>query len=154
MPASICASRCLSSRTRSATIRSNDSCTESRQVAPANLRCAEELAGVDRASYGALMGRYVLIAIVLAVGCKKGGDTGPGSAKAPAAPPVAVTTVVAAEAPTPDVLVLTGTVAADQHSEVTADTQGKVVNVMVERGQRVKFGQPVVQLDVRNAALG
>ncbi len=100
------------------------------------------------------MGRYVLIAIVLAVGCKKGGDSGPGSGKAPVAPPVKVTTVVAAEAPTPEVLVLTGTIAADQRSDVTADTQGKVINVMIERGQRVKFGQPVVQLDVRNAALG
>ena len=44
-------------------------------------------------------------------------------------------------------------VAADQRSDVTADTQGKVINVMVERGQRVKMGQPVVQLDVRTAAL-
>src|SRR5262249_46648290 len=31
--------------------------------------------------------------------------------------------------------------------------QGKVVNVMIERGQAVKIGQPVVQLDVRSAAL-
>ena len=45
-------------------------------------------------------------------------------------------------------------IAADQRSEVTADTQGKVIDVMVERGQRVKIGQPVVQLDVRSAALG
>ena len=48
---------------------------------------------------------------------------------------------------------LTGTVIADQRSDVTADTQGKVINVMVERGQKVKLGQPVVQLDVRTAAL-
>jgi RND family efflux transporter MFP subunit len=61
--------------------------------------------------------------------------------------------VVAQELPAPDVLTLTGVLAADQRSEVTADTQGKVVAVLVERGQRVKMGQPVVQLDVRNAAL-
>jgi membrane fusion protein (multidrug efflux system) len=73
--------------------------------------------------------------------------------KAPLPPPVKVELVVAAEAPTPDLLTLTGIIAADQRSEVTADTQGKVLAVLVERGQRVKMGQPVVQLDVRTAAL-
>jgi membrane fusion protein (multidrug efflux system) len=68
-------------------------------------------------------------------------------------PPIKVPLAVVEEAPVPDVLTLTGTIAADQRSEVTADTQGKVVSVLVERGQRVKMGQPVVQLDVRNAAL-
>jgi membrane fusion protein (multidrug efflux system) len=95
---------------------------------------------------------YALVAILLVAGCKKGGDGGAGSAKAAPAPPVKVATIVAAEAPAPDVLVLTGLVQADQRSDVTADTQGKVVNVMIERGQRVKLGQPVVQLDVRSAA--
>ena len=73
-------------------------------------------------------------------------------AKAPA-PPVAVPLAAVQEAPAPDVLTLTGLITADQRSEVTADTQGKVLAVLVERGQRVKMGQPVVQLDVRNAAL-
>src|SRR5205823_10646378 len=73
--------------------------------------------------------------------------------KAPPAPPIKVTTMVAALAPTPDVLTLTGMIAADQRSDVTADTQGKVINVMIERGQHVKLGQPVIQLDVRTAAL-
>jgi membrane fusion protein (multidrug efflux system) len=74
-------------------------------------------------------------------------------AKAPPKPPVKVALVAAEEVPSPDVMTLTGTLAADQRSEVTADTQGKVISVLVERGQRVKMGQPVVQLDVRNAAL-
>ncbi len=100
-----------------------------------------------------LAGILGLLSIVT-VGCKHGEDAGQGSAKGSAAPPVKVTTLVAAEAPSPDVLTLTGTVAADQRADVTADTQGKVVNVMIERGQRVKLGQPVVQLDVRSAALG
>jgi RND family efflux transporter MFP subunit len=64
-----------------------------------------------------------------------------------------VALATAQEAAAPDILTLTGVIAADQRSEVTADTQGKVVAVLVERGQRVKMGQPVVQLDVRNAAL-
>ena len=92
-----------------------------------------------------------VFAVLAAVGCKKSDD---GAAqKAPPAPPIKVSTVTATEAPTPDTLMLTGTIAADQRSDVTADTQGKVINVMIERGQRVKLGQPVVQLDVRNAAL-
>ena len=74
-------------------------------------------------------------------------------AKAPPAPPVKVESVAAVEAPAPLVLTLTGLIAADQRSEVTADTQGKVLAVMIELGQRVKFGQPVVRLDVRSAAL-
>jgi membrane fusion protein (multidrug efflux system) len=67
---------------------------------------------------------------------------------------VKIATAVAGEAPTPDVIVVTGLIAADQRSDVTADTQGKVINVLCERGQRVKLGQPCVTLDVRSAALG
>lgn len=93
-----------------------------------------------------------LSTLVLFVGCKKSEDTTSTVQKTPP-PTVKAATVVAAEAPTPDVLTLTGTVIADQRSDVTADTQGKVVNVMIERGQHVKLGQPVIQLDVRSAAL-
>jgi membrane fusion protein (multidrug efflux system) len=97
------------------------------------------------------MMRRLLLVLVL-VACKKpGADEG---AKTPPAPPVKVTTLAAPEAPAPEVLTLTGMVAADEHSDVTADTQGKVVNVMIQRGDRVKLGQAVVQLDVRSAALG
>jgi len=93
----------------------------------------------------------LLASVPLSSGCKKKEEA--SATKAPAAPPVKVPLVVAQEAPTPDVLVLTGVITADQRSEVTADTQGKVIAVLVERGQRVKMGQPVVQLDVRNASL-
>jgi membrane fusion protein (multidrug efflux system) len=86
------------------------------------------------------------------LGCKKPDDAAATAQKTPP-PTVKAATVVAAEAPTPDVLTLTGTIIADQRSDVTADTQGKVINVMVERGQKVKLGQPVIQLDVRSAAL-
>jgi membrane fusion protein (multidrug efflux system) len=93
----------------------------------------------------------VAFAILASVtSCKKKEDD--AATKAPA-PPAKVALVTAQEAPAPEVLTLTGVITADQRSEVTADTQGKVVAVLVERGQRVKMGQPVVQLDVRNAAL-
>jgi membrane fusion protein (multidrug efflux system) len=90
------------------------------------------------------------VAVLALTACNKKGDD--GAAKPPPPAPVKVALVTAAEADTPKVLVLTGTVAAAQRSEVTADTQGKVIAVMIERGQRVAMGQPVVRLDVRNAA--
>ena len=46
-------------------------------------------------------------------------------------PPVKVPLAVVEEKPSPDVLTLTGMIAADQRSEVTADTQGKVISVLV-----------------------
>jgi membrane fusion protein (multidrug efflux system) len=98
------------------------------------------------------MRAIALSTLLVIVGCKKPDDTTATSDKTPP-PTVKAATVVAAEAPTPDVLTLTGTIIADQRSDVTADTQGKVINVMIERGQKVKLGQPVIQLDVRTAAL-
>jgi membrane fusion protein (multidrug efflux system) len=97
--------------------------------------------------------RALALVLVALVGCKKPSDGG-ANAKAAPTPPVKVATATAAETPTPIEIVVTGQVAADQRSDVTADTQGKVINVMIERGQRVKLGQAVIQLDVRSAALG
>ncbi len=95
---------------------------------------------------------FLLVAVTLApLGCKKSDDSANATKRTVA--PIAVQTVIADVTATPDVLTLTGTVAADQRAEVTADTQGKVIQVLVERGMRVKFGQPVVMLDVRNAVL-
>jgi membrane fusion protein (multidrug efflux system) len=94
----------------------------------------------------------VVVLLVAAGGCKKSGDAS-STNKPPPAPPVKVTAAIAGEAPAPEVLTLTGIIAANQRAEVTADTQGKVIDVMVARGDRVKFGQPVVRLDVRSAAL-
>jgi membrane fusion protein (multidrug efflux system) len=99
------------------------------------------------------MRAFPLILLAL-VSCKKPSNSGGGSGKPPPVPPLKVAAAVVAEAPTPNVIVVTGRVTADQRSDVTADTQGKVINVMIERNQRVKLGQPVVQLDTRSAALG
>lgn len=72
---------------------------------------------------------------------------------APATPHEKITKQLVIEEPTPDVLALTGRLTADQRADVTADTQGKVIAVFVKRGQRVKKGDAVVQLDVRSAAM-
>ncbi|HVK86857.1 MAG TPA: efflux RND transporter periplasmic adaptor subunit, partial [Kofleriaceae bacterium] len=97
-----------------------------------------------------MRGTSLLLLLTLAACSKKGDDA---AAKKPAAPPVNAEVITAQEASAPQTLTLTGLIAADQRSEVTADTQGKVLAVMIERGQRVKMGDPVVRLDVRSAAL-
>jgi membrane fusion protein (multidrug efflux system) len=75
-------------------------------------------------------------------------------AKAPPPAPLKLELAVTTEAPAPKQIVLTGIVKADQRLDVTADTAGKVLGVMVDRGQRVKQGQELVRLDVRTQALG
>ncbi|MFN0248353.1 MAG: efflux RND transporter periplasmic adaptor subunit [Kofleriaceae bacterium] len=97
--------------------------------------------------------RLLIPTLVFLAACnKKAADD--GALLAPPPPPIKVDLVSAEKALTPKTLVLTGMIAADQRAEVTPDTQGKVLAVMVERGQRVKMGEPLVRLDVRNAALG
>ena len=98
-----------------------------------------------------MRGTSVLLVLALAACSKKAADDTTSHA---AAPPVKVSLATVGEAETPELLTLTGMIAADQRAEVTADTQGKVLAVMVERGQRVRMGDPVVRLDVRSAALG
>ena len=98
-----------------------------------------------------MRGSAVVLLVSLAACNKRAADDG---AKHTPPPPIKVDLVAVAKAPTPKTLVLTGMIAADQRAEVTPDTQGKVLAVMVERGQRVKMGEPLVRLDVRNAALG
>ena len=55
--------------------------------------------------------------------------------------------------PAPERLTLTGTVMAKETSDVTASVQGKVLAVLVDRGSRVKFGDPLFRLDSSSASL-
>jgi membrane fusion protein (multidrug efflux system) len=89
-------------------------------------------------------------AAALAACRKSGADT----SRKDAAPPVPTATVIAAEAETPELLTLTGSIVPDESSDVASDIAGKVVAVMVERGDTVKAGDPLVRLDTRNAQLG
>ncbi len=93
-----------------------------------------------------------LAATFASTGCGKKTDGKPTTKAATPAVNVALST--AAEAPTPVILTVTGLVAAEQRTDVSPDTAGKVLQVMVERGQKVKRGAPLVQLDTRNAQLG
>jgi membrane fusion protein, multidrug efflux system len=106
-----------------------------------------------RTSLTAALAATIAVVSLSALGaCKKGASDAPVKASPP--PAIKVTTVAAVEEQTPDVMTLTGTAIADERSEVTADTQGKVLAVMVERGQKVKMGDPLLRLDTRSAALG
>lgn len=96
--------------------------------------------------------RSLLLGLLLvAAGCKA--NAGGGSRDAAEAP-VKVETVQAGEQAMPRYVVLTGTVAASQESEVAANANGQVVATYVERGQAVKRGQLLATLDARAAALG
>lgn len=68
---------------------------------------------------------------------------------------VEVTAATAETRTVPDVLELTGTLSADEESRVTPLVPGRVSEVLVERGQRVHRGEPLVRLrtsDYRLAA--
>ena len=73
---------------------------------------------------------------------------------APVADPVIEVPLATVEQrPAPEMLTLTGSVVADDTSDVAASVPGKVVRVLVDRGQRVKLGAALVQLDAQSAAL-
>lgn len=102
------------------------------------------------------MSNHLLLCSIVAVGAAACGDATADQIASPAASadrtPVKIAREIVAEAPTPDLLTLTGRLAADQRAEVTADVPGKVLEVLVRRGQRVARGEPVVRIDVRSAA--
>jgi RND family efflux transporter MFP subunit len=91
----------------------------------------------------------------LAVGCHRT-EEGSASASTPpheAATLIHVQTAAVAELPVPEYITLTGSLRADQESNIAADANGKVLQVLVERGQEVKGGQVVATLDARAASL-
>lgn len=53
----------------------------------------------------------------------------------------------------PETLVVTGTIQPRDRAELVPDTSGKVVELLVDRGDRVKAGDPLVRLDTRSAIL-
>lgn len=74
-------------------------------------------------------------------------------AKAAPEPPVKLALVAVEEGPAPERLTLTGMVAPQESSDVASSVPGRVIAVLVDRGARVKFGDPLVRLDASNAAL-
>jgi RND family efflux transporter MFP subunit len=54
----------------------------------------------------------------------------------------------------PRTLPLSGALVANRHAELAANAAGRVTRTFVERGAMVRAGDPIVQLDVRSAAIG
>lgn len=66
---------------------------------------------------------------------------------------VHVTTGVAALAPCPRQIIVTGTLEPDRRTSLAANASGRVMQTFVERGQMVTQGAMLARLDVRNATL-
>ena len=95
---------------------------------------------------------FLLLALTFVAGCGVRASNAQAPAPKPA-PPVAVKTTTVATAALPRTMTLTGTLTANRESGVAADVTGKVAEVYVERGSRVRAGAPLVRLDRRQADL-
>lgn len=98
---------------------------------------------------------FLLCFALLGPGCKK---PAPGASAQPAADHVqeaAIETQLAkiTVRKLPSMLVASGTLSADETSEVAAAAPGIVVKVLVDVGARVKKGDPLVELDRREPSL-
>jgi len=69
------------------------------------------------------------------------------------APKVHVETTAITTQTVPKLLTITGVLEANMRTDLTANAQGRVVRTFVERGDHVKAGQLLAQLDARAAAL-
>jgi membrane fusion protein, multidrug efflux system len=92
-----------------------------------------------------------LIFFLLLAGCASppAEPAGPKSASAP----VKVSVYEAKTEAVPQMIVLSGTLKANQDSEVAANASGQVVQSFVERGTAVRKGDPLVRLDSRAVRL-
>ncbi len=95
--------------------------------------------------------RVLLLVAIAAAGCNRSDAKAADARTTEAATKIALHQVTTQ--PAPERLTLTGTVVASESSDVTASVPGKVLTVVVDRGSRVKFGDPLVRLDASNAAL-
>jgi membrane fusion protein, multidrug efflux system len=95
--------------------------------------------------------RFGSILVVAATACGGvAGETMSDSAGAAGAPRIVNVEVITAVAePFEDVLTLTGTVEAERAVTAAAEESGVVREVIVEKGRRVRAGQPIVRIDDR-----
>lgn len=93
----------------------------------------------------------VLLLIGTVAACSK--KAAAPSAASAADAPIKLGLVTVETGPAPERLTLTGLVAPQESSDVASSVPGRVLAVLVERGARVKFGDPLVRLDASSAAL-
>lgn len=103
---------------------------------------------------------WALFCLVHWVGCHAdaGGDGGSAAGASAAAAESAaksftVETFEVVERPVPKTITVTGTLEANQRTELAANASGRVVRTFVERGDVVKAGGLLAQLDARGAAI-
>jgi membrane fusion protein (multidrug efflux system) len=95
------------------------------------------------------VGAVAVALAVVAAGC----DRVEPKVQAAAALRIHVQTVDAPARSVPSTIPVTGTLEAVRRTDLAANATGRVVAVGVERGQAVRRGMPVAQLDVRLSAL-
>src|SRR5262249_32568288 len=98
----------------------------------------------------------IAFAALAGAGCKKADATTQNAQPAAdKAPETAIETsfVKVTERKLPATLEASGTLAADETSEVAAATSGIVVKVLVDVGSRVKKGEALVELDRRDPSM-
>ena len=95
-----------------------------------------------------------LLLSLAACGSAAGRDTPAAESGRRGSPPVAhVESVQVEEREVDKTLTVTGTLEADQRSELAANATGRVVRTFVERGDHVKAGALLLQLDTRGAEI-
>lgn len=67
--------------------------------------------------------------------------------------PVHVDSIAVSEKSVPKTMSVTGTLEADRRTELSANAAGRVIRTFVERGDKVKAGALLAQLDARGATL-
>lgn len=95
---------------------------------------------------------YFLAASVLVVSCKRAPTSG-GQDTAAAPKPAKVQTTSAVLEDAPSWLLLTGQLKGARETDLAANVAGRIVATKVERGTRVRSGDPIATVDVRAAAL-
>lgn len=96
---------------------------------------------------------FVVVASAALAGCRpKEVPVGDG-ARAAGKKPVTTTFARATQREIPVFVDLSGTLAADEESQVATQAAGSVAQVLVDIGSRVKKGDPLVRLDTREASL-
>jgi membrane fusion protein (multidrug efflux system) len=96
---------------------------------------------------------FALLTLAVVLGACHRPEETVSTAPSEAAPPLHVQTATVGEQPMPEYLTLTGSLRADEESQIAAEASGKVLQVLVERGQAVRAGQVIATLDARGATL-
>jgi multidrug efflux pump subunit AcrA (membrane-fusion protein) len=100
---------------------------------------------MHRLDLSRVMGALFVAGAAAAAACSSADGKTPDHAPA-ARPAIAISAVAASERPISRFIRATGTLIAEQHADVAAETAGRVVGTPVERGTRVPRGAELIRL--------